>query len=209
MRSNCSTRWRSRKATVIGHDWGARTGYVLATLWPERVERLVALASPYQTGITPGSQLDYDQARAYWYQWFFASERGREALRDNRGGLCRYLWRTWAPTWQFTENEFVTTAASWDNPDWIEITLHSYRMRWGNAPKDARSKPWEAEMEKHPPVTVPTVQLHGALDGATLASSTADQAKSFHGPFRQIILPGVGHFIPREAPEAVIGAVSE
>ena len=196
------------KATVIGHDWGGRTGFALAALWPDRVEKLVALSVPYHTGVTPGSQLNYDQQKAYWYQWFFASERGREALQDNRRGLCRHCWQDWSPTWNFAEEAFTTSAASWDNPDWVEITLHSYRMRWGNAPKDARSKAWEAELEKHPPIKVPTVQLHGALDGATLANAMKDQAKSFSGAFEQRTLPGVGHFIPREAPAAVVEAVS-
>ena len=197
-----------QKATVIGHDWGARAAYAFAALWPERVERLVGLASPYETGIKPGSQLNYDQGKAYWYQWFFGSERGREALQDNRRALCRHCWQHWSPTWKFTEEEFTTTAASWDNPDWVEITLHSYRMRWGNAPKDARSKAWEAELEKHPTIKVPTVQMHGALDGATLAGAVEGQAKCFSGSFEQKILPGAGHFIPREAPAAVVEAIS-
>ena len=125
-----------KKAVVVGHDWGVGTAYVLAALWPERVERLVAMSSPYFPKVTPGSQLDYAQQRFYWYQWFLGSERGREALQDNRREFCRFLWKTWSPTWQFTEAEFDATAPSWDNPDFVDVVLHFYRVRWGNAPKD-------------------------------------------------------------------------
>ena len=92
-----------KKAIVAGHDWGAGAAYVLAALFPERVERLVAMSSPYMVKVTPGSEVDYTQQRFYWYQWFLGSERGREALADNRREFCRFLWRTWSPTWEFKE----------------------------------------------------------------------------------------------------------
>ena len=199
------------RATVVGHDWGARLAYPLAALWPERVENLVTISVPYQTGITSGAKLAYPQGHAYWYQWFFASERGREALQDNRRGLCHYLWQTWAPSWKFTEAEFEATAAAWDHPDWVEITLHAYRARWGNAPKDSRFADLDARLAKHPTIAAPTVQLHGAEDGASLAATqtTQDQAKSFTGGFRREVLPGVGHFVPRERPEAILRAIAD
>ena len=196
-----------KRALVVGHDWGARTGYVMAALWPKRVERLVALATPHVVGTQPGSELDYGQQQSYWYQWFFASERGREALQDNRRELCRYLWRAWSPAWHFTEVDFETTAASWDNPDWVEITLHSYRVRWGNAPKDLRYAEWEAKLEKDPTVKVPTILLHGGADACSLPASSANQAKMFPESYHRQVLPDVGHFIPREQPDAVVNAV--
>jgi pimeloyl-ACP methyl ester carboxylesterase len=195
------------RVTVVGHDWGARAAYVLAALWPERVERLITLAVGYETGIKPGWQLDYAQQRAYWYQWFFASERGREALLENRRGFCEFLWRTWSPTWRFTEAEFLRTAQSWENPDWVEITLHSYRMRWGNAPADPKFAELEARMNEHPPISVPTVQLHGAQDGAALADAVKDQEKSFPNGYRRRIVPEAGHFIPRECPLEVVKTI--
>ena len=198
------------RATAVGHDWGARLSYVLAALWPERVERLVTMSVPYQTGIPSGAKLDYRQAHAHWYQWFFASDRGREALQGNRRELCRYLWHTWAPDWHFTAAELEATAAAWDNPDWVDITLHSYRVRWGNAPQDPRFAELEERMKKHPIIEAPTVQLHGADDGASLADAATaeEQAKSFSGGFRREILPGVGHFVPRERPEAILRAIA-
>jgi len=195
------------KAIVCGHDWGARCGYVLAALWPQRVSRLVACSVEYLTGIPNGSQLNYEQQRAYWYQWFFASERGREALRDNRRGLCRMLWKTWSPTWSFTDAQFEEAARAWDNPDWVDITLHSYRVRWGNAPIDARYAELEAKWASHPPIAAPTIHLHGAAEGVTLASALVDQRSSFTGGYRRELLPNVGHFIPRERPDAVVAAI--
>ncbi len=197
------------EATVVGHDWGGRTAYVLAALWPEKVERLVALSVNYQTGVPDGASLEPDQLRAYWYQWFFGSERAREALESDRRKVCRFLWQTWAPSLKFTEEEFALTAASWDNPDWVDVTLHSYRVRWGNAPKDPRFAALDKRLEAHPKIPVPTILLHGEEDGATLVSATEKQAASFAADYRREVLPGVGHFIPRERPEAVLAALSD
>lgn len=195
------------KATVVGHDWGGRIGYTLAALCPQKVERLIALSVPYQTGVPDGATLDCEQQRAYWYQWFFGSERAREALDGDRRKVCRYLWQTWAPSWKFTEEAFETTAASWDNPDWVDVTLHSYRVRWGNVPGDERFAALDQRLEAHPPITVPTAVLHGEEDGATLLAATENQASSFSSDYRREVLRNVGHFIPRERPEAVLSAL--
>jgi len=167
----------------------------------------VAISVEYQTGITPGSRLDYRQQQAYWYQWFFASERGREALTDNRRGLCRELWRMWSPTWSFEDEAFSETAASWDNPDWVDVTLHYYRVRWGHAAITPRYAELEDRMKGRPTITVPTVHLHGQADACVLASSLTDQSSLFTAGYRRELLPGVGHFVPRERPEAVVAAI--
>ncbi len=193
-----------KKAVVAGHDWGAGAAYVLAALFPERVERLVAMSSPYMVKVTPGSELDYAQQRFYWYQWFLGSERGREALQDNRREFCRFLWRTWSPTWKFTEAEFDATAPSWDNPDFVDVVLHFYRVRWGNAPKDPHYARLDAKLEKSPEITVPTFMLHGGAEECSLPASTANQAKLFPGGYHRQVLPGIGHFIPHEDPQAVL-----
>ena len=198
-----------KKATVVGHDWGGRTAYALAALWPERVERAVVLSAHYQTGVPDGASLEPEQLRAYWYQWFFGSERAREALEADRRKVCRFLWQTWSPSLKFTEEEFALTASSWDNPDWVDVTLHSYRSRWGGAPKDEGFGALYKRLEAHPKITVPTTVLHGEEDGATLVAATAKQAASFSGEYRREALPGVGHFIPRERPGAVLAALSD
>ena len=195
------------RVTVVGHDWGARAGYVLAALWPERVERLVVAAAGYETGVKPGWEVKPAQGHAYWYQWFWHTERGREALEKNHLEVCRYLWQTWAPHMVFTDEEFDATAAAWENPDWVETTLHAYRVRWGAAPKDPRYDALEALLERHPPISVPTVVLHGDEDGASLMQSSAGQEKSFTAGYRREVLSGVGHFIQRERPQAILDSV--
>lgn len=117
---------------VVGHDWGARIAYVLAAVHPERTTRICAMSVGWQPGELPTPALE--QVRKYWYQWFMATDRGSEAVRRDRKALARIQWETWAPR----EGEFEITAKSFENPDWPDITLHSYRVRWGEADKDPR-----------------------------------------------------------------------
>jgi pimeloyl-ACP methyl ester carboxylesterase len=195
------------RAVVVGHDWDARIGYTMAALWPERVERLIVMSVPYESGIKSGAKINYRQQQAFWYQWFFGSERGQEALQDNRRQLCRYLWQSWSTTWNFTEEQFATTAKSWDDPDWVEVTLHSYRVRWGNGPADPHYQALESRLNEHPIIKVPTIHLHGQMDGVNLADCLEDPSKSFSAGYERRLLPGVGHFIPRECPETVVNSV--
>lgn len=195
------------KVVLVGHDWGARAGYLVAALWPERVERIVILSAGYETGIKPGDKIPVDQIHAYWYQWFFHTERGHEALQHNRRAFCRYIWHAWSPTWQFTEAEFERTAQSWDNPDWVEVVLHAYCVRWGAAPPDPRYDALEKQLEPQPKISVPTTVLHGELDGASLVASSEGKEQYFTGPYGRRVLPGIGHYIPREAPDAIVEAI--
>jgi pimeloyl-ACP methyl ester carboxylesterase len=195
------------KVTLVGHDWGARAGYLVAALWPERVERLVVASVGYETGIKPGDQLSPAQVHAYWYQWFFHSERGHEALKNNRREFCHYIWHAWSPTMLFTDADFERTAQSWDNPDWVDVVLHSYCFRWGAAPPDPRYAALEKRLEPQPKINVPTILLHGELDGASLVTSSEDKEQYFSGPYERRVLAGVGHYVPREAPSAIVDAV--
>jgi len=192
--------------TLVGHDWGGRAAYIAAALWPERVQGLVALSVGYGTS-TPKDQISYDQARAYWYQWYFGLERGRVALEQDRRGLCRWLWEAWSPDWHFDDATFETTAGSFDNPDFVEVSIHSYRHRWGNAPGDHRYDEIEARMAKLPRIGVATSVLHGANDGATFPETSAGKERHFTGPYKRRVVGGVGHFIQRERPNAVVEAV--
>ena len=196
------------KVVLVGHDWGARAAYLLAALWPERIERLVAISVGYETGIKPGNEISVEQIQAYWYQWFFHSERGREALQNNRREFCRYIWRLWSPTWRFDDDTFARTAESWDNPDWVEVVLHSYRFRWGAAAPDPRYAALEQRLTPQPTITVPTTVLHGELDGASLVASSEGKEQFFSGPYQRRVLPGVGHYVPREAPDAIVAATT-
>ena len=123
-----------RDVVVAGHDWGGRAACGVAALWPERLRGLVAISVPYLPAPPPVG--DLAQEHAYWYQWFFTTERGRRTLRDDRRRLCRYLWRTWAPGWDFEDGEFERAAAAWDGDDWPAVTAHSYASRWGEAELD-------------------------------------------------------------------------
>lgn len=195
------------RATILGHDWGARAGYALAALFPERVERLVVLSAGYEAGIKPGNDLEPNQAHANWYQWFFHTKQGEEALVWNRRELCRYLWNTWAPGMPITDAEFAETAMAWENSDWFAITLHAYRVRWGAALKDERYESLESRLDKLPKIHIPTILLHGAEDGACLGQLSAMQDESFTGDYHREVLASVGHFPQREQPQAVLDAV--
>ena len=195
------------KVLLVGHDWGAHAAYLVAALWPERVERLVTASVGYQTGMLSGDTIPIAQIHAYWYQWFFHTERGHEALKHNRREFCRYIWQLWSPTMSFTEAEFERTAASWDNPDWVDVILHAYCVRWGAAPPDPRYDALEKQLTPQPTISVPTTLLHGELDGADLVTSSEGKEGYFTGPYQRQVLPGVGHYLPREAPEAIVQAV--
>jgi pimeloyl-ACP methyl ester carboxylesterase len=190
----------------VGHDWGARAGYALAALAPDRLLTLTTLAVAYGAS-TAVQAMDVHQLRAYWYQWYFATPRGERALRDERAAFCRDLWCTWSPDWQFAPAEYARTAASFDNPDFVDIVLHSYRARWGFAPGFPAYAADSAELERVPPLGVPTVMLMGKNDGATLPHSAAGADRLFSARYALQVLPDCGHFIAREQPGAVFNAV--
>jgi pimeloyl-ACP methyl ester carboxylesterase len=194
-----------RDFVLVGHDWSARAAYVAAVLIPERIRALVVLSVGYGTN-TPDQALSFDQARQYWYHWYFALERGRQALERDRRDFTRRLWRLWSPAWRFTEETFAATAVSFDNPDWIGVTVHSYRHRWGYAPGDSRYDGLERRLAVPEKVEVPTLLLHGAEDGATLPETSAGKEAFFTAGYRREVLPGVGHFPQRERPQAAIEA---
>lgn len=195
------------QVVLVGHDWGAHAAYLVAARWPERVERLVAISVGYETGIKSGDKIPVNQVHAYWYQWFFHTERGHEALKDNRREFCRYIWHLWSPTLPFDDATFERTAASWDNPAWVDVVLHAYCFRWGAAPPDPRYAALEKQLQPQPKIGVPTTVLHGELDGASLVASSEGKDPYFTGPYRRQVLPGVGHYVPREAPDAIVAAV--
>jgi pimeloyl-ACP methyl ester carboxylesterase len=193
---------------LAGYDWGGRAACITAILAPERVRGLVtiggynvqnALASP-----RPASARD---ERAHWYQWYFNTERGRVGLEQRRHDICRLLWEEWSPTWRFDDATYAQTAPSFDNLDFVPIVIHSYRHRHGNAPGDPRFDRVEHYLATRPPITVPSIVLHGADDMVSRPSRTeADMAQFPSGTARHVIA-GVGHFMPREKPQAVVDAL--
>jgi pimeloyl-ACP methyl ester carboxylesterase len=171
------------------------------------VERLVALSVGYGTQKQANQGMSYEQRRCFWYQWFFHTERAREALENDRRALCRFLWYTWMPPAHFDEAAFDRTAPSWDNADWPSITLHSYRHRWGAAQGDARYDKSEQAMAGAPVIAVPTTMLHGHEDGANLPATTEGLDAHFKNGYTRRVIPGVGHFIQREDPQSVAEAI--
>jgi pimeloyl-ACP methyl ester carboxylesterase len=192
---------------LVGHDWGARAAYIVAALHPVRVRGLLTLSVGYATN-DPRQKLAYAQARAYWYHWFFASSLGKAALESDRRGLCRFLWKTWSPSWRFTDQEFEETATSWENPDWAEVTLHSYRYRWGQAKADPSYQELEDKMSQLPKIHVPTILIQGTEDACNLPETSADKDRFFTAGYRYVLVKA-GHFIQREDPRSVVDAALE
>ncbi len=186
---------------VAGHDWGANTAEALAVGWPGRVERLAMLATPARLGGMPTPP--FEQAQRQWYHWFMATARGAQAVRDDRVAFARLHWDNWSPPGWYDAATFERVARSFDNPDWVDVTLHSYRARWGEAEPDPRSQWLEDKVKTTATLALPTLYFQGALDGVNPPSASASVPAKFSGPFAMITLSGVGHFIQREHPDAV------
>ncbi len=198
------------RAVVAGYDWGGRAACIVAALWPERVAGLVT-GGGYNLFDHAAMAAPQPAAREHrlWYQYYFHTPRGEAGLRERRRELCRYIWSVWSPLWAFGDADFDASAASFDNPDFVEVVIHSYRHRFGYAPGDPALEPVEALLAAQPAITVPTISLEGDSDGVDVTSPDAadPDAARFTGPYRRIILPGIGHNLPQEAPAAFADAV--
>ncbi|MFZ2003668.1 MAG: alpha/beta hydrolase [Stellaceae bacterium] len=195
---------------LAGYDWGGRAACVVSALWPERVGGLVSITGYNIQNIATANQPQSAAAEyRYWYQWYFHTERGVAGLTQNRGPLCRLLWELWSPNYRFTDADYAKTAASFDNPDFVAVVIQSYRHRYGNAPGDPRYADVEARLAARPQISVPTVVLHGGADGVGPAAQSEGHARCFTGSYRREVIPVAGHFLPREAPDAVTRAVRE
>jgi pimeloyl-ACP methyl ester carboxylesterase len=199
-------------AILVGFDWGGRGACVAAALWPERVRGLVT-ANGYNIQDIAGSvrpRLPQQEYRA-WYQFYFHTERGRAGLTAYRKELGKLLWQLWSPTWKFDDATYQRTAASFDNPDFVDVVIHSYRHRYGYVPGDPDLEEIEQRLAKLPQISVPTIALHGEADGVAGAppADPAAEKRHFSGPFAFRVVPGVGHDMPQEAPMAVVAAVRE
>jgi len=199
---------RLPSAILAGYDWGGRAACVVAALWPDRVRGLVSVGGyaiqDIARSVVPD---DPEQEYRYWYQYYLHGERGRAGLAVNRRAFCRLLWRLWSPSWMFDDATFERTAASFDNPDFVDVVVQSYRHRFGYAPGDPALAPIEQRLAQQPAIGVPTMTLHGGDDGVGPAWQSERHAGHFTGPYTRQVVPGVGHNLPQEAPGSFALAV--
>jgi pimeloyl-ACP methyl ester carboxylesterase len=181
---------------------------VVAALWPQRVRGLVSCTA-YQIQDIANSRktAEPEQERRFWYQYYFQTERGRNGLAANRAELGRLLWKLWSPTWPFDEAVYKRTAASFDNPDFVDVVIHSYRHRMGNAPGDPRYAAIEAKLAQLPKISVPTIAVHGAVDDVNPVQNTQAHQRYFTGRYERRVFENVGHNPPQEAPRAFADAI--
>jgi pimeloyl-ACP methyl ester carboxylesterase len=194
------------RAVLGGYDWGGRAACVVAALWPQRLETLVS-GNSYNIqdiahAMEPASPA---QEAAFWYQYYFHNERGRRGLERDRRGVARLLWRMWSPNWTFDEATFERSAVAFDNPDFVDVVIHSYRHRYGLAAGDPAYASLEAALAAQPPIAVPAITIDGDADGVN--PGTAHQAKRFTGPHEHRVFRGAGHNLPQERPEQWARAV--
>jgi len=196
---------------VAGFDWGGRAACVTAALHPERVRAAVLMGgyTIQDTVNMPTAPPQPPAVRRLWYQWYFNTDVGRQGLAANRKGLCEALWREWSPTWRFSNETYAQTAASFDNPDFVDCVVHSYRHRNFNAPGEARFLDVEKTLAARPPIQVPTILLHGSDDGlgAPGPEVTAAERAVLPRLLSKRIVAGAGHFLPHERPEPVVTAI--
>ena len=199
---------RISQAVLAGYDWGGRAACIVAALWPDRVRGLVS-AIGYNVHDIPnaGKPSTPENEHRYWYQYYFHGERGRAGLEAHRRDLCRLLWRQWSPKWAFDEATYARTAASFDNPDFVPVVIHSYRHRYGLVPGDPAVEDTERRLTAQPRIAVPTVSLDGDADGVMQGDGSAQHRRFFTGAYERRVLPDVGHNVPQEAPEAFARAI--
>jgi len=196
------------RAVLCGYDWGGRACCIVAALWPERVTGLVS-GGGYNMHDVKGSAKPADAAQEQraWYQYYFCTPRGAAGLTENRRDIAKLLWQLWLVGEPFDAALFEKSAASFDNPDFVEVVIHSYRVRYGYVAGDPSLAGIETRLAAKPPITVPAIVLHGEADGVALPSSSEGHARHFTGPYQRRLVPRAGHALPQDAPRAVADAV--
>jgi len=201
---------RIERPVLAGYDWGSRTANIIAALWPNRCKAMVSV-NGYLINDLERNKLPLPPRVewGWWYQYYFATERGRAGLAANRRELAELIWKFNSPKWAFDARTFEQTAASFQNPDYVDIVVHNYRWRLGLAPGEARYAELERRLAESPVIAVPTITLDGDSDGVVPATDGTGYAKHFSGKVTHRVLRGVGHNVPQEAPHAFVEAVRE
>jgi pimeloyl-ACP methyl ester carboxylesterase len=199
-----------KRALLAGYDWGGRAACVVAALWPERCAGLVSFNSYNIQNIAQALVPDLpENEHRLWYQYYFHSERGRAGLEKDRRAVTHLLWKLWSPTWNFGEDTFAKSAASFDNPDFVDVVIQSYRHRFGLVDGDPAYAHIEARLAQQPAITVPAITFDGEDDGVRPPSRIGPHAQRFTGPRSHRVIPGVGHNMPQEVPKVFAHAVLE
>lgn len=198
------------KAVLAGFDWGSRTADIIAALWPDRCKALVSVSGYLITNLEANAKpLPPKAERTWWYQYYFATERGRKAMEDEnlRRDLARLVWEEASPTWDFDDATFARTAAAFANPDYAAVVLHNYRWRLGLADGERRYDALERRLATRPFIGVPTLTLDPERDPFTAPGGGSSYRDRFTGPYEHRTLAGIGHNLPQEAPAAFAQAV--
>ena len=197
-----------QKAIVGGYDWGGRACCIVSALSPERIIGLVSMAgyniqniAKYSEPVAPEIEM------LNWYQFYFHSERGRLGLTKYRKELCRLLWNNWSPTWKFDDDTFEATAVSFNNPDFVDVVVHSYRHRYGLANGDRKFEAIEQSLQKQPTIKVPAIILDAEADGVEPFSGTGKDVSYFEGGYERRVAKGIGHNLPQETPAEFARAI--
>jgi pimeloyl-ACP methyl ester carboxylesterase len=194
------------RAVLGGFDWGARTADILAAVWPERVKALVSVSGYLIVNLVANQQpLSPKAERGWWYQYYFATDRGVRGYRDNTHDFNKLIWQEASPTWKFDDATYDRSAAAFTNPDHVDIVIHNYRWRLQLAPGEPQYDDLDAKLAASPPITVPTITIGSDFDGPN--KDGAAYRKMFTGPYAHRVLDGIGHNVPQEAPQAFADAV--
>lgn len=198
------------KAFLAGYDWGGRAACIMAALFPERVLGLVT-GGGYNIQKIEGALNPFlpEVEQRYWYQYYFHGERGRRGLEKYRKEFCRVLWRQWSPKWPFDEAAFARTAKSFENSDFVDVVVHSYRHRFGLVDGDPRYKEVSQKLELLPPISVSSIAIEGICDGVTPVGSYSQLDGKFVGRFERRVFENVGHNIPQEDPKGFSRAITD
>jgi pimeloyl-ACP methyl ester carboxylesterase len=198
------------RAALAGYDWGGRAACIVAALWPARARCLVT-GGGYNIQNIPANAKpsSAEHEHRLWYQYYFHTERGRAGLTQNRRDICRLLWRLWSPNFSFDDATYERSAASFDNPDFVDVVIQSYRHRYSYAPGDPALEPIEQALAAQPKITVPTIVLHGEASGIGPPQQSEQHARFFTGPYERRVIPVAGHYLPAEAPREFAGALLE
>jgi pimeloyl-ACP methyl ester carboxylesterase len=197
---------------VAGFDWGNRAACIAAILHPERIIGQVAIGGySVQNTVSRGDPMPARRAARFWYMWYFNTDSGAVALREDRHDVIRYLWETWSPQWRYIDEAYNRSAPSFDNPDFVDIVVHSYRHRLLNAPGEARFLETERRLAARPPVTVPAIVLRPGASGLSERPSedTSQDRERFTNLVARRIVEGAGHELPRHRPDAVAESLLE